>query len=106
MTRIAKIKAEIQANQLSIVAGRNDVDVQSLNPFTRAADHNSKSELPIDAHALGGLYARPINLVGTETRVGVAFGGQLKLTKFKQDLVRDAELLIQAGYTGFKWLRR
>lgn len=106
LTSSVKTKAEIQAIQLSIVAGRYDVDAQSLNPFARTADYNSNCKLPIYSHPLGGLYTRVINLVCTETRVGTTFRGQLKITKFEQDLVRDAELLIHAGYTGFKWLRR
>lgn len=106
VTSSVKTKAEIQANQLSIGAGRDDVDAQSLNPFARTTDYNSNCELPIYSHPLGGLYARVINLLCTETRVGATFRGQQKITKFKQDLVRDAELLIHPGYTGFKWQRR
>lgn len=75
ITSSVKTKAEIQANQLSIVAGRDEVGAQSLNPFARRADYNSKPELPIYSHPLGGLFARVINLVGTETKVGATFGG-------------------------------
>ncbi|WP_460095089.1 two-partner secretion domain-containing protein [Pseudomonas sp. H2_E02] len=77
ITRSAKINAEIQAKNLTIVAGRNDVNANTLNATARADDGSAKPELAIDSSALGGMYAGAIKLVGTEAGVGVKLDGKL-----------------------------
>jgi len=77
ITRSAKINAEIQAKNLTIVAGRNDVNAESLNATARADDGSAKPQLAIDSSALGGMYAGAIKLVGTEAGVGVKLDGKL-----------------------------
>ncbi|MGN8141414.1 two-partner secretion domain-containing protein [Pseudomonas sp. 22105] len=77
ITRSAKINAEIQAKNLTIVAGRNDVNAESLNAAARADDGSAKPQLAIDSSALGGMYAGAIKLVGTEAGVGVKLDGKL-----------------------------
>jgi filamentous hemagglutinin len=77
ITRSAKVNAEIQANNLTIVAGRNDVNAQTLNATARADDGSAKPQLAIDSSALGGMYAGAIRLVGTEAGVGVKVDGNL-----------------------------
>ncbi|WDH38071.1 filamentous hemagglutinin N-terminal domain-containing protein [Pseudomonas chlororaphis] len=77
ITRSAKINAEIQAKNLTIVTGRNDVDARTLNTTARADDGSAKPELAIDSSALGGMYAGAIRLVGTEAGVGVKLDGKL-----------------------------
>ncbi|WP_434558995.1 DUF637 domain-containing protein [Pseudomonas sp. Z4-20] len=77
ITRSAKINAEIQAKNLTIVAGRNDVNSTTLNATARADDGSAKPELAIDSSALGGMYAGAIKLVGTEAGVGVKLDGKM-----------------------------
>ncbi|WP_460098810.1 two-partner secretion domain-containing protein [Pseudomonas sp. H3_C08] len=77
ITRSAKINAQLQAQNLTIVAGRNDVNAQTLNATARADDGSSKPQLAIDSSALGGMYAGAIKLVGTEAGVGVKLDGKL-----------------------------
>lgn len=77
ITRSAKINAKINARQLTVIAGRNDVDAQSLKTTARADDGSAKPELAIDSSALGGMYAGAIKLVGTEAGVGVKLDGTL-----------------------------
>ena len=77
ITRSAKINAQINARQLTVIAGRNDVDAQSLKTTVRADDGSEKPELAIDSSALGGMYAGAIKLVGTEAGVGVKLDGKL-----------------------------
>ena len=77
ITRSAKINAEIQAKNLTIVAGRNDVNADSLNATARADNGSAKPQLAIDSSALGGMYAGAIKLVGTEAGVGVKLDGKL-----------------------------
>ncbi|MGY2339115.1 two-partner secretion domain-containing protein [Pseudomonas sp. SDO5532_S415] len=77
ITRSAKINAEIQAKNLTLIAGRNDVNADSLNATARADDGSTKPQLAIDSSALGGMYAGAIKLVGTEAGVGVKLDGKL-----------------------------
>jgi filamentous hemagglutinin len=77
ITRSAKINAQINARELAVVAGRNDVDAKSLKATARADDGSAKPELAIDSSALGGMYAGAIKLVGTEAGVGVKLDGTL-----------------------------
>ncbi|MFK0089671.1 DUF637 domain-containing protein [Pseudomonas sp. NPDC090755] len=77
ITRSARINAEIQANKLTIIAGRNDVDAQSLGATARADDGSTPPQLAIDSTALGGMYAGAIKLIGTEAGVGVRLAGNL-----------------------------
>ena len=77
ITRSAKINAEIQAKNLTIVAGRNDVNANTLNATARADDGSAKPELAIDSSTLGGMYAGAIKLVGTEAGVGVKLDGKM-----------------------------
>ncbi|WP_082629712.1 hemagglutinin repeat-containing protein [Pseudomonas paralactis] len=77
ITRSARINAQINARNLSVVAGRNDVNAQTLSATARADDGSAKPELAIDSTALGGMYAGAIKLVGTEAGVGVKLDGGL-----------------------------
>ncbi|MFJ2479606.1 filamentous hemagglutinin N-terminal domain-containing protein [Pseudomonas sp. NPDC087598] len=77
ITRSAKINAQLQAQNLTIVAGRNDVNAQTLSATARADDGSAKPQLAIDSSALGGMYAGAIKLVGTEAGVGVKLDGKL-----------------------------
>ncbi|QKJ34302.1 filamentous hemagglutinin N-terminal domain-containing protein [Pseudomonas sp. MPDS] len=77
ITRSAKINAEIQGKNLTIIAGRNDVNADTLSATARADDGSAKPELAIDSSALGGMYAGAIKLVGTEAGVGVKLDGKL-----------------------------
>ncbi|MDR0191806.1 filamentous hemagglutinin N-terminal domain-containing protein [Pseudomonas yamanorum] len=77
ITRSAKINAQINARELTVIAGRNDVDASSLKATARADDGSAKPELAIDSSALGGMYAGAIKLVGTEAGVGVKLDGTL-----------------------------
>jgi len=77
ITRAATINAQINANQLTVIAGRNDVDAHTLKATARADDGSSKPQVAIDSSVLGGMYAGAIKLVGTEAGVGVKLAGNL-----------------------------
>ena len=76
ITRSAEINADIHAQQLNIIAGRNQVDANSLQATAKADDGNAPA-LAIDSSALGGMYAGAIRLVGTEAGVGVKLAGDM-----------------------------
>ncbi len=77
ITRAARLNAQIQANKLTIVAGRNDVEAGTLNATARAADGSQAPDLAIDSSALGGMYVGAVKLVGTEAGVGVRMAGDM-----------------------------
>ena len=77
ITRSAKINAELHANQLNVIAGRNEVDAANLTAIAKADDGSAKPLLAIDSSALGGMYAGAIRLVGTEAGVGVRLAGDM-----------------------------
>ncbi|WP_139807732.1 filamentous hemagglutinin N-terminal domain-containing protein, partial [Phytopseudomonas flavescens] len=62
ITRSAQINAEIHANRLSVVAGRNAVDAETLEATAKADDGRDKPQVAIDSSALGGMYAGAIRL--------------------------------------------
>jgi filamentous hemagglutinin len=101
ITRSAKINAQIQAQNLAIVAGRNDVNAQTLNATARVEDGSSKPQLAIDSSALGGMYAGAIKLVGTEAGVGVKLDGKLIASGGDIQLDANGQLsLVDTSATG------
>lgn len=101
ITRSAKINAQIQAQNLTIVAGRNDVNADSLNATARADDGSAKPQLAIDSSALGGMYAGAIKLVGTEAGVGVKLDGKLIASGGDIQLDANGQLsLVDTSATG------
>lgn len=77
ITRSAKLNAEIQAKNLTIIAGANDVDAKTLKTTARTADPATAPQLAIDSSALGGMYAGAIKLVSSEAGVGVKLDGKM-----------------------------
>ncbi|WP_333989493.1 two-partner secretion domain-containing protein [Pseudomonas sp. S3(2024)] len=101
ITRSAKINAQLQAQNLTIVAGRNDVNAQTLNATARADDGSAKPQLAIDSSALGGMYAGAIKLVGTEAGVGVKLDGKLIASGGDIQLDANGQLsLVDTSATG------
>ena len=77
ITRSAKINAELHANELNIITGRNSVDAQTLATTAKVEHPEDKPSFAIDSSALGGMYAGAIRLVGTEMGVGVNLAGDM-----------------------------
>ena len=77
ITRSAQINSDLYAQRLNIIAGRNQVNANSLNTTAKADDGSTQPQLAIDSSALGGMYAGAIRLVGTEAGVGVNLAGDM-----------------------------
>jgi len=77
ITRSAKINAELHANKLNIITGRNEVKAGDLSVAAKTPDDSDQPLLAIDSSALGGMYAGAIRLVGTEAGVGVKLAGDM-----------------------------
>ncbi|UFH49299.1 two-partner secretion domain-containing protein [Pseudomonas sp. KNUC1026] len=101
ITRAAQINAQINAQQLAVVAGRNDVDAQTLNATPRAGNGSAAPTVAIDSSALGGMYAGSIKLVGTEAGVGVRVAGNLAASAGDIQLGANGQLTVgQVAATG------
>lgn len=97
ITRSAKINAEIQAKNLTIIAGANDVDAKTLKTTARNADPATAPQLAIDSSALGGMYAGAIKLVSSEGGVGVKLDGKMLASGGDMQLDANGHLsLVQA----------
>lgn len=81
MARAIKINDELWANEaINVVAGSNEVKYNTdgsleVQKTTATAE---KPQVALDVAALGGMYAGRIMLVGTEKRLGMNIGGNLK----------------------------
>ncbi|MEF1282703.1 hemagglutinin repeat-containing protein, partial [Vibrio sp. M250220] len=75
ISRTAEINANIHANDLAIVTGKNHVSYQTNQATASNAPPSSNTpSLAIDSSSLGGMYAGRISLVATEQGVGVNVG--------------------------------
>ncbi|HTK84371.1 MAG TPA: filamentous hemagglutinin N-terminal domain-containing protein, partial [Patescibacteria group bacterium] len=68
--RSIALQGQVNAKQLDIVAGANDIDY-ATKAVTAHAATGAAPTLAIDSSALGGMYADRIRLVATEAGVGV-----------------------------------
>jgi filamentous hemagglutinin len=94
ITRSAKINGQIHARHLAVIAGRNDVDAQTLDATARADDGSARPQLAIDSSALGGMYANTIKLVGTEKGVGVHMAGNMAASAGDIQIDANGQLIV------------
>jgi len=100
ITRSARINAALHANHLSIVAGRNQVDADTLQATAKADDGSLKPLLAIDSSALGGMYAGAITLVGTEDGVGVKLSGDMAANSADIEIDANGKLTVTRSASG------
>ncbi|WP_207263251.1 hemagglutinin repeat-containing protein [Desulfovibrio sp. Huiquan2017] len=74
-TRATRINADIHAQALNIIAGRNSYNSLDGSVTPLASNGSDVPSVAIDSRALGGMYAGRILLQGTETGVGVNLEG-------------------------------
>lgn len=74
ITRALELNAEIHANDLTVITGRNEVAYKTNEVLKEDDSITSKPELAIDSSFLGGMYAGRITLIATENGVGVNLG--------------------------------
>lgn len=74
LSRTAELSADVRANHLTVVTGRNTIAADgSIAPFSEAAP--DAPAVSLDSSALGGMYAGRISLTATEKGVGVNLQG-------------------------------
>ena len=75
IARAVKVNAQIQARELNVTAGQNQVDAAHQVVSAKAADGSERPGFAVDVAQVGGMYARKIHLRGTEAGVGVHNAG-------------------------------
>lgn len=93
ITRAAQINADIHAQELNIITGTNDVSYKS-NKVSRKAVKSEAPSVAIDSSSLGGMYAGRIQLVSTESGVGVNSGN---LSATAGDIVISSDGTVTLG---------
>ena len=77
IARAVKVNATIQAGQLEITAGRNNVRASDSSATAKSDDGSARPQFAVDVAQLGGMYANKIQLRGTESGVGVHNAGTI-----------------------------
>ncbi|WP_144410368.1 two-partner secretion domain-containing protein, partial [Chromobacterium vaccinii] len=108
ISRAVSVNANLYAQKLDLVLGRNQVDAATLAAQPLAASPSDAPAFALDVAQLGGMYANAIKLVGTEKGVGVnqlgtmaAQAGDLQLTSAGDLILRgqthsQQNLILQA----------
>ena len=92
ITRAATISGAINAKDLTIIAGRNDVKYSDRSITKKADDGSTKPTLAIDSSALGGMYAGRIALIANETGVGVNMQGEMAASTSDLTITADGRI--------------
>lgn len=81
LARAVVVNGQIHANQdVDIVTGSNTVDYDT-GAATKITATGVAPTLSVDVSALGGIYANSINLIGTDSGLGVRNAGNIKATQ-------------------------
>ncbi|AIY42069.1 Putative large exoprotein involved in heme utilization or adhesion of ShlA/HecA/FhaA family [Collimonas arenae] len=76
IARSVAVNGQLQAQNLNVITGTNQVNYADLGVTVIQGDNN-KPTVGIDVAQLGGMYANKIKLVGTEAGVGVVALGNI-----------------------------
>lgn len=98
IARAVEVNAGLWANQLNVIAGTNQVDIDGSGNATNitpiAADAGSTAPaFSVDVAALGGMYAGKIRLVGTEAGLGVRNAGTIGAEAGDVAITADGKLV-------------
>lgn len=77
IARTVKVNGFIQANDLRITTGLNQVDAANQQVTKLDSSSADSDTLALDVSSLGGMYAGKITLIGTEKGVGVNNAGSV-----------------------------
>ena len=91
ISRAVKINANVYADRLNLVAGKQQVDYTTLATHNGATDADAPA-ISIDSSALGGIYANRISLVSTEQGVGVHLDAPVAALTGNVSLSADGKL--------------
>ncbi|WP_197467403.1 DUF637 domain-containing protein [Thalassospira xiamenensis] len=95
IARAADINAAVHGQEISVIAGRNDVAFGNGTITPKADNGTSKPGFAIDSQALGGMYGNRISLIGTESGVGVR--APTNMVSDTGDIVINADGTVTTG---------
>lgn len=101
VTRALKINAAIWAQDVRVVAGAREVgsDDSGLQPGALLADKD-RPQVAIDLSVLGGIYARGIRMIGTQSGVGVSSAGKMYAGVGEVLLTSDGRIVNKGSISG------
>lgn len=105
MARAINVNAQINAKDLQLIAGRNDITPTSsgltpaINVTAKADDGSVKPNFAIDSSSLGGMYANRIHLLATENGVGVNIAGDLAANVHEMTITANGQLVFKKKAT-------
>ncbi|HHS9508757.1 TPA: hemagglutinin repeat-containing protein [Raoultella planticola] len=92
IARSVKVNAGLWAKDLKVTTGRNRVDAAHERIEKTGDDPATRPQLAVDVASLGGMYARKIRMVGTESGVGVRNAGALGAQAGSVTLTADGRI--------------
>jgi filamentous hemagglutinin family protein len=95
IARAADINAAVHGQEISVIAGRNDVAFGNGSITPKADNGTAKPSFAIDSQALGGMYGNRISLIGTEAGVGVR--APTNMVSDTGDIVINADGTVTTG---------
>ena len=97
LARAIELNAQIQADDIELIAGRNDYNPQTDALTAKADDGSTKPSFSIDSSALGGMYANRIRLVGTEAGVGFRLAGDMAASVNDVTITNTGDIVINGN---------
>ena len=94
IARSATIAANLKAQELNLITGRNTVGYNDRAATAKINDGSDKPTFAIDSTALGGMYAGRIAIVATEAGVGVNMGGEAAASAGDMTLTADGKIIL------------
>ncbi|MEH6569991.1 MAG: hemagglutinin repeat-containing protein [Halioglobus sp.] len=95
VARTIKVKGQINANDLKLVAGSNDWNYEQRTANAIASEELSAS-YSIDSSMLGGMYAGQIQLISTEAGVGVRMLGDAAASADDFSITADGRIKVDS----------
>lgn len=98
ITRAVEVNAGIWANNLNVMTGTNQVNVDSagqktsITPITTATTATTHPSFAVDVASLGGMYAGKIHLIGTEAGLGVRNAGAIGASVGEVTITHDGHI--------------
>ncbi|MCF3634938.1 hemagglutinin repeat-containing protein [Komagataeibacter intermedius] len=97
LSRSVTLKAQVNAETATIVAGRNRVDYGTNAAHPLASDGTAAPEFAIDTAALGGMYANRIYMVVNEAGAGVRVDGTMAANAGDMTLTDAGDLVLNGS---------
>ncbi|MDR1660689.1 MAG: filamentous hemagglutinin N-terminal domain-containing protein, partial [Desulfovibrio sp.] len=99
LSRTAEIAADVYANDLTVVAGKNEIRGSRVTPRAGAGDDETKPAVAVDSSLLGGMYANRISIIATEKGVGVNLEGMAQ-SAGDMAITADGKLVLRRTAAG------